>query len=133
MGLERYSKQILRISMSLVFLYFGIQQIISLDYWIGFVPDFFISLGFEPETLIIINGVLEISLGGLLILGLFTRISAFILMLNLFGIAFSIGFNPLGMRDFGLAIAMGVVALNGIDDWCLDRKRIHVPLVDKDS
>ena len=61
-------------------------------------------------------------LGTLMLVGLYTRVSSFILALHLFGIAFSIGFNSLGIRDFGLAFATLVVFLNGVDELCLDKR-----------
>ena len=116
------TKAILRISMSLVFLYFGYQQISSPDSWIGFVPEFLTKSFLTPNNLVLANGILEISLGIFMILGLYTRFASLILSLHLFGIAFSIGYVPTGVRDFGLAFATLVVFLNGADIYTLDKK-----------
>ena len=113
---------ILRIALSLVFLYFGFQQIISPDDWIGFVPEFATGFGLSANNLVIMNAILEISLGIFLIIGLYTRFSALILSLHLFGIAFSIGLNPLGVRDLGLAVATLVVFINGPDKFTIDAR-----------
>jgi uncharacterized membrane protein YphA (DoxX/SURF4 family) len=67
---------------------------------------------------------LELSFGALLLLGLYTKLAAFVLALHLYGIAFSLGFNDLGVRDFGLASATLAVFLHGADKWCLDTKFI---------
>jgi uncharacterized membrane protein YphA (DoxX/SURF4 family) len=120
--LEKYSKPVLRIALSFVFLYFGISQISSPFVWTGFVPDFVVNMGIGAESVVIMNGVLEILLGSLLLLGFFVRISSGILFLHLIVIASSIGFNPLGIRDFGLAFATLAVFLNGYDWLCLGRK-----------
>lgn len=122
MELERYAKPLLRISLAFVFLYFGIQQIINVENWISFVPSFALLSGVSVNNLILVNAFLELGLGGLLLLGLYTRISSLILSINLFLIAFSIGFNPLGIRDFGLAFATLAVFLNGHDKFCLENK-----------
>jgi uncharacterized membrane protein YphA (DoxX/SURF4 family) len=122
MNLERYSKPLLRIVLSLVFLYFGFQQISSPENWIGFVPSFFLSFGISAETFVLTNSIFELMFGTLLIMGLYTKIVSLILSLHLFGIAFSIGFNPLGVRDFGLAFATFVIFLNGVDEFCLEGK-----------
>ncbi|MBS3099167.1 DoxX family protein [Candidatus Pacearchaeota archaeon] len=119
---EKYSKPILRIALSLVFLYFGYQQITSPESWISFVPSFVLSFGLSAKTFIIINSFLELVLGTLMLIGLYTRFSSLILALHLFVIAFSIGLNPLGIRDFGLAFATLVIFLNGVDGFCLDKK-----------
>ena len=121
-SLKRFSKPLIRIVMSMVFLYFGYQQITSPVEWSGFVPDFALSFGLSATSIVIMNSLLELSLGTLLLLGLFTRFSSVILALHLFGIAFSLGFSDLGVRDFGLAIATLTIFLNGADDFCLDRK-----------
>jgi len=63
-----------------------------------------------------------LTFGVLLLLGIYTRIVSFFLAIHLFVISFSLGFNDLGVRDFGLAIATLVVFFNGVDDFCLDKK-----------
>src|SRR3989344_3850043 len=119
---EKYAKPVLRIMMAFVFLYFGYQQFTNPASWTGFVPDYVLIFGMTAERLVFMNSLLELGLGVLLLIGLYTRFAAFILSLHLFGIAFSLGFNDLGMRDFGLAVATLVVFMNGSDDFCLDRK-----------
>ena len=122
MNLDKYSKPTLRIVMSLIFLYFGYQQITSPESWTGFIPSAFLIFGLTANKLVIANSIIELCLGTLMLIGLYTRLSSFILALHLFGIAFSIGFNPLGIRDFGLAVATLIVFLNGVDKFCLDKK-----------
>lgn len=113
---------VLRVSLALVFLYFGFSQIYSLDKWVSFVPEFAILSGMTANNIVMINGVLELILGSFLIIGLYVRFSALILSLHLFGIAISIGFTPLGVRDFGLAFATFVVYLFGPDNYTIDNK-----------
>ena len=121
-NLEKFAKPLLRIAISLVFLYFGYQQISSPMEWAGFVPNFALSSGISAKNLVMMNSILELSLGILLLLGLFTKFASLILSLHLFGITLSLGFNDLGIRDFGLSVATFVVFLNGIDEYCLDKK-----------
>lgn len=120
--LERNSKPILRIAMSLVFLYFGFMQASSPLDWAGFVPDFLLGFGLSANNFVMMNSILELTLGTFLLFGLYTRISSFILALHLLGITLSIGFSPIGIRDFGLTIATFVVFLNGVDKLSLDKK-----------
>ena len=119
---KEIGKPILRISLSLVFLYFGISQIISPGNWAGFIPSFLSNWIFSANNLVVFNGILEITLGLFLIMGLYTKFSSFVLSIHLFFIALSMGFSPLGVRDLGLSLATFVVFLNGIDRYCLDRK-----------
>ena len=123
MKLEEYSKSVLRIALSFVFLYFGYRQITDSENWISFVPGFVLSFGLSAETLVIMNAFFELGFGTLMLIGLYTRVSSFVLALHLFGIAFSIGFNPLGIRDLGLSFATLVVFLNGVDRFCLDERK----------
>ncbi len=122
MKLEQYAKPLLRIVLSLVFLYFGYHEVTAPAVWIGYVPAFALSSGISATALVMLNGLLELSLGALLLLGLFTRFSALILSLHLFGIAFTLGFDELAIRDFGLAFATLVIFLNGADYYCLDER-----------
>ena len=116
---------VLRISLALVFLYFGFQQISNPDSWISFVPEWIILPGMTTNNFVILNGVIELLFGTFLIVGLYVRFSALILSLHLFGIAFSIGFTPLGVRDFGLAFATLALYLWGFDKYTLDYKFIN--------
>jgi len=119
--LERYAKPLLRITMSLVFLYFGYQQLTDTASWIGFVPNYVLFIGISAETLVMGNALLELTLGTLLLLGLFTYITSLVLAIHLFFIAFSLGVSDLGVRDFGLTISTFVVFLNGPDNLTLDK------------
>lgn len=121
MDKKELPKVLLRIVLSLVFLYFGVSQIFSPSNWAGFVPGFLVG-GFSANNWVIFNGILEITLGLFLIVGLYVRFSSIILAVHLFFIALSVGFSPIGVRDLGLAFAMFVVFLNGVDKYCLDRK-----------
>jgi uncharacterized membrane protein YphA (DoxX/SURF4 family) len=119
--LKKYSAPTLRIALSLVFLYFGISQLTNPAMWTGYLPEFLLNTS-NPEMFIYANGTLEVILGSMMLLGFFVRFSALILGLHLIGIAATLGFTPLGIRDFGLSIATLAVFMHGEDDWCLQRK-----------
>lgn len=119
---KNFAPAILRISMALVFLYFGFSQTIAPDDWVSFVPEFTIPSFMTANNLVMLNALFEITLGFFMICGLYTRFSSLLLGLHLFGIALFIGLNPLGVRDFGLAFATLVVYFNGPDKYCLDTK-----------
>ena len=110
---------ILRFGLALVFFWFGTQQLIDPSAWTGFVPDT-VSSVIAPGILVMLNGLMELALGGLLLFGVYTRFSAAILGLHMLGIAASIGLSPIGVRDFGLAIATISIAFYGPDAWSLD-------------
>lgn len=122
MILAKWSPIVLRVVLSLVFLYFAFAQFTNTNSWIGFVPEGVLIGGLTARTVVLMNAFLELIFGVLLLIGLFTRVSALILSLHLFGIAFSLGWNDLAVRDFGLACATLSVFLHGPDQWCLDTK-----------
>ncbi len=113
---------VLRVSLGLVFLYFSISQLNSPSEWSSFVPGFLTNFGLSANNFVVFNGFIELVFGIFLIIGLYTRFSALVMSLHLFGIAFSIGFNPLGIRDFGLAFSTLALFLFGPDKYTLDYK-----------
>jgi len=122
MEYEEYGPIILRISLSRVFLWFGLTGVFNTEFLVGYVPDFASNLPISIESVVILNGIFEIILGILLITGLFTRVVAFVLSLHTLSIMFSLGYNDVAVRDFGIALATLAIAFNGADNWSLDRK-----------
>lgn len=114
-----YGKTILRISLALVFLFFGVSQVYHPSNWIGFVPSF-VSSFITAGTAVLINGFIEIFFGLLLIFGLYARFSSLVLGLHLFLISISLGLTPLGVRDFGLALATLSIFFSETDKFSLD-------------
>ena len=126
MNIEKYKQcapGILRLSMALVFLWFGLNQVFNPSFWVGYLPSWTYNLVVSANTLVMLNGFFETILSVFLLVGSYTRISALLLGLHLLGITFSIGYNDIAIRDFGLAIATFVVFLNGPDRWTMDYKR----------
>jgi len=119
---KNYANPLMRISIALVFVYFGFKQISSPESWISYIPEFLSGAILNANNLVIINGIFELTLAGFLILGIYVRVSSLILSLHLFFITLSIGFNPTGIRDFGLAVATLTIFLNGPDKYCIDEK-----------
>lgn len=115
---KKYSPVILRIGIALVFLWFGISQLTDPASWTSYVP-LAVSQIVHPAIVVFINGVFEIICGLLLISGLFTRVAAILLGLHLIGIIVGVGYNEIGVRDFGLMLAAFAIALSGPDTWCI--------------
>lgn len=134
---KKYSTDILRIGISLVFLWFGISQLVNPESFLGYVPEWLYQQ--EPQmmhgfmqfmqrapnfiyAIILLNGIFETIFGALLLIGYFTRIAAFLLALHLFGIAFSLGYNDIAVRDFGLALATASLIFSGAGELSMDSK-----------
>ena len=120
---QEYSQIILRIGLSLIFLWFGLTNIFNGKVLINYLPSFAYSLPIGPLTILLINGIFEVFFGLLLIIGLFTRITSLILTLHLLMIVSFLGYNDIAVRDFGLALATLSIFFHGADKWCLDKKR----------
>jgi len=134
---KKYSTDIVRVALSIVFLWFGINQLISPESFLGYIPQWIYQQ--EPQMMmhgfmqlirvpnfvhgiIMLNGIFEATFGTLLLIGFYTRISAFLLALHLFGISFSLGYNDIAVRDFGLTIATISLIFSGGGIFSLDRK-----------
>jgi uncharacterized membrane protein YphA (DoxX/SURF4 family) len=112
---------LLRIGLGGVFLWFGIDKFFHGSAWQHYIPGWFPMLIPAP-TFIFLLGVVETIVGAFVLFGLFTRIAAVVAALMLIPIIISLGYNEIGVRDFGLLfLALGVSVL-GSGDYSLDAK-----------
>ncbi len=119
--MKKYAPTVLRIGLSLVFLWFGTQQLLHTASWLKMIPQSIVDIsGFTAPTLVHFNGAFEIVFGICLLLGFFTRITALLLSLHLLNITFVVGYGATGVRDFGLSFAMISLFLYGADSVSLD-------------
>lgn len=112
-ALEKAGFLVLRIGLALIFIWFGYQQLSHADMWTSYVPAWASGSFLDAHQLVLMNGLFEIVAAVLLIFGVFVRTVALLLALHLVGIALSIGLNPVGVRDLGLAFATTALALIG--------------------
>lgn len=136
--MRKYAPTVLRISLALVFLWFGVTQLVNPESFIGYVPQWLHPHAIDivhdhpfqfahnikvPSLhfLIITNGIIEVFFGTLLIIGFKTRIAALVLSVHLLIIAIGLGYNDIAVRDFGLALATFSVFLNGPDSLTVDK------------
>ncbi|MDP2704854.1 MAG: DoxX family membrane protein [Patescibacteria group bacterium] len=118
--MQKFAPVVVRIGVSLVFLWFGFSQIGNPSTWFGFLPDW-IPMSYQT-IFIYINGGFEIVFGTLLLLGVFTRVAALLLALHLAGIVVTVGYSAIGVRDFGLTLATLSVFLHGPDAFTIDSR-----------
>ena len=103
---------VLRFGLAAVFLWFGFSQLFDGINWVAWVPDWAVSLLHLPPAMIVLgNGLFEVVLGTLLALGVRTTPVAYILALHLFIIVVDIGLTAVGVRDFGLMMAVLALGL----------------------
>lgn len=115
-----FAPVVLRIGLGLVMIWFGLKQLTSPTEWIGYLPKWIDILPISPENFVYLNGWFEIIFGILLVKGFHTRIVAGLLSLHLLGITFTVGYNEIGLRDFGLSVALFSIFLHGSSSWSLD-------------
>ena len=124
--MEKISPIVLRIGISLVFIWFGYNQLIDVQSWIAYIPESVMNMtGLKADLLVQLNGIFELVFGTLLLLGILTRYVAFVLMLHMIDITYIVGFDSIGVRDFGLSIAAIAVWLNGRDFLTVDSFEIN--------
>jgi uncharacterized membrane protein YphA (DoxX/SURF4 family) len=121
--MKLYAPAFLRIGISLVFLWFGTQQLTNVQAWVGLIPRSILDIShLTAVTLVHFNGAFEIVFGLALLCGFFTRITALILALHMLSIMSAVGYNAIGVRDFGLFMATFSIFLYGMDNYSLDAK-----------
>ena len=109
--MPRFAFLILRVSVGVVFLIFGIGKFRN-DIWAQTIKtmDFMLKLPWDVSLTVFLIGILETVTGGALILGLFPRIFSSLAAAELFGILALLNFQE--VRDIGLlgaAVYMSVV------------------------
>jgi len=121
---KNYSIPIIRIGLALVLLWFGLDEIINPENWFGYIPSWLSSvMPLDIGTFIILNGTFEIIVGVLLLIGYYTRIVAFIAALHLLSITIAVGYNEIGIRDFGLTLMAVSLIFSGAGVFSLDNKK----------
>jgi uncharacterized membrane protein YphA (DoxX/SURF4 family) len=114
--------RLVRIAMALVFLWFGVSQVLDPASWLGYLPSWASVFPVSANTFILIAGISQSIIGFGLLLGLFTRWMAILGVLHLVPIILSVGYNEIMIRDLGLLLATISIVYHGPDRWCLDKK-----------
>lgn len=118
--LRLYAPSVVRYAMSLVILWFGIQQLTNTSQWLAYIPDAIVSIThLSATTIVLFNGAFELVFGLLLIIGWQTRWVALLLALHLFDIMYTVGYGEIGVRDFGLAVTTFSIFMYGADILCI--------------
>lgn len=93
----------LRVGLGITFFWIGILIFQHPDAWANFLSPWFTNLlPFSPVHLMQFTSLLDIAIGALFILGIFTRIVAMIASLHLVAILVSSGITDVTIRDVGL-------------------------------
>lgn len=114
----------LRYGLALVVLWFSLQQFLYPSEWVAYIPDSVLNFtGTQATTVVFLNAIFEAVFGLLLLFGKYTRIAAFLLALHLFDIMWILGYGEIGVRDFGLGVALMSVAAYGPDIFAIEYQK----------
>ncbi len=119
-------RSVLRLGLAAVFLWFGLSQLMDGVNWVSWVPAWAPALLHLPPALIVLaNGIFDTAMGALIAMNLFTRIAALFAAVHILFITFEVGFNELGVRDFGLSMATFALFFleGGLDLFRRNRER----------
>ena len=120
LSMKKISQAILRVGIALVIIWFGIQQLSSPTDWLAYLPQWTTTLPISQLSLIYINGWFELVAGIVLFFGIYTRAIALLITLHLADITYTVGYGAIGVRDFGLCIAMLAIFFNGMSPVSID-------------
>ncbi len=120
---REFAPVVLRFGLVILFLWFGLSQVTNPGAWTSWLPTWTQSLPVSGTALVLFNGLFEAGLGAALAAGFWARLVATLLALHLLLIAYEVGYNDIGVRDFCLAIATSAIALFGPDKYSLDERR----------
>ena len=103
----KYSNLVIRISLAIVFFWFGVDKFFHPDYWVNaWVPQsvslFAANFKIRPIDIIYVSGVFEILVGTSLVTNIFVQFFSSLAILFLAGIMFFLGFSEILVRDIGL-------------------------------
>ena len=118
---EKYGPLILRLGLAFVFIWFGINQLISPEGFFGYVPNF---LSNQINLIILLNGIFDTIIGLALLIGFKVRIITLIKSVQLTAIIITLGYNDVAIRDIGILFAGISLFFLGPDEWTLDKKKL---------
>lgn len=114
---------ILRGSIGLVFILFGIDKLMNPSHWVVFIPtDFVHDFKMDMHIVLKLQGLVELITGIHLLAGFKARWAAGVAAIILLLIIFFLGWDPVTIRDTGLLGACAALMIVGAGDWSVDAR-----------
>ncbi|MEX0916790.1 MAG: DoxX family membrane protein [Candidatus Spechtbacterales bacterium] len=115
---SRFAPLAVRVGVGLVLLWFSTTQLMDPKPWSNIIPAYATGLtGLSAITIVQLNAVFELVLSVALIAGVYTRWAGLLATLHIAQITVMLGYNAIGVRDFGLTMASLAVFLRGDDEF----------------
>jgi len=114
---------VIRIGIAFVFLWFGISKVLNPSEWVVWLPQWTEQFPLSSTTKLVVEGLLELVLGVMLLLGLFTRLAASVTAALLLVIILVIGYNDTAIRDVGILFMAIALIINKDNPLSLDNLR----------
>ena len=122
---KEYGTVILRIGLAVVFLWFGIDKFIHVQNWIGWIPDWMVSIiPLSLATFMYFQGFIETLVGLALLIGFRVRTASFFAALAILGVLASLigtGQTEILLRDLGLLAASISLVFTGARKLAISR------------
>jgi len=100
--MHRKSYWILRICLAIVFIWFGVDKLLSPNNWFDYVPTMINDMPFKINTFIILNGMFEVILGLMLLWRRTLYLASGVIVLFIAMITIFLGFDEVIVRNLGL-------------------------------
>ena len=123
-NLKPYAPKAVRYAVGLTFFLIGLDQLLKPSLWASYFPQA-LPFSIEVAQAVLLNGLFDILIGVLLLVGFLTRIASAFATIHLAGVIFVLGYNDIAIRDIGILIAALAVFFHGPDNWCLDSRLRH--------
>lgn len=107
--MQVFSTIILRVTVSILLLYFGFSQVLSPEQWIDYIDFPFLQM-FNPVYIVLLNGAMELFFAILIFAGVYLPLASMLMGLHVLFIAVLIGVTPTDVRDFAIAGAFFALA-----------------------
>ena len=121
---QEYASFFVRLGVGFVFFLLRIQQLLHAALWATWLPEWFTNYFPDAESIVhfmFVNGLIDVVLGAVLLLGFYTRIAASLMVLHLMGVLLTLGYTEIAIRDLSILLSALAVALAGPDHWCLEK------------
>src|SRR3989344_5102498 len=116
-----YAPSVVRLCVGVVFFLIGLDQLLKPTLWASYFPQT-LPFGISVAQAVLANGIFDIVIGTLLLIGLLTRIASAIGVLHLIGVIYTLSYNDISIRDIGILLGALSVFLHGPDKLSLDKK-----------